>query len=93
MFCDVSQGIDLIKTSASKEWMICHYWYLKDIGYKYEQYVCNGCHDLSMMVYDLYDLMILNMESVDYRCFVFNMSKNGVSKFLNNSCLDNKDIL
>ena len=21
-------------------------------GYEYEQYVCNGCHDLSMMVYD-----------------------------------------
>ena len=68
---DVSEGIDLTKTSASKECRIFHYWYLKDIGYKYEQYVCNGCHDISMMVYDLYDLMILNMEGVDYRCFVF----------------------
>ena len=37
---------------------ICHYWYFKDIGYKYEQYVCNGCRDLSMMVYDLHDFMI-----------------------------------
>ena len=26
---DVSEGIDVNKTSASKECMVCHYWYLK----------------------------------------------------------------
>ena len=41
---DVSEVIDLNK-SDTKECMICHYWYFKDIGYKYEPYVCNGCHD------------------------------------------------
>ena len=25
---------------------ICHCWYFKDIGFKYEPYLCNGCHDL-----------------------------------------------
>ena len=66
--------------------MICHYWYFKDIGYEYEQYVCNECHGLSMMVYDLDDFMILNMKGVDYRCFVFNMRKiNDLIKLLNNS--------
>ena len=49
---DVFKGIDLNKSEKSKKCMICHYWYFKDIGYKYEPYVCNGCHDLSMMVYD-----------------------------------------
>ena len=58
----VSEGIDLNKKSTSKEFMLCHYWYFKDIGYEYEQYVCNGCHDLSMMVYDLDDFMILNIK-------------------------------
>ena len=24
----------------------CHCWYLKDIGFKYEKYLCNSCHDL-----------------------------------------------
>ena len=57
-----SEGIDLNKKSTSKEFMFCHYWYFKDIGYEYEQYVCNGCHDLSMMVYDLDDFMILNIK-------------------------------
>ena len=64
---DVSEGIDLNKSDKSKECMICHYWYFKDIGYKCEPYICNGCHDLSMAVYDLKDFMTLNIKDVDYR--------------------------
>ena len=45
------------------------------------------------MVYDLEDFMILSIKGVDYRCFVFNMSKNDRTKLLNNSALDNKGIL
>ena len=59
---DVSEGIDINKSNKSKECILCHYWYFKDIGYECEQYVCNGCQDLSMMVYDLNDFMILNIE-------------------------------
>ena len=43
---DISERIDINKTSASKKCDICHYWYLKDIGFKYEPHLCNGCHDL-----------------------------------------------
>ena len=43
---DISEGIDVNKTSASKECDICHFWYFKGIGFKYEPYFCNGCHDL-----------------------------------------------
>ena len=28
---DVSEGIDVNKTSASKEYELCHYWFFKDI--------------------------------------------------------------
>ena len=90
---DVSEGIDINKTSALKKCMICHYWYFLDIGYEYEQYVCNGWHNLSIMVYDLDDFMILNIKSVYYRCFVHNMSKHKVIKLSNNSQLDNKSTL
>ena len=38
--------IDVNKTSLSKECDICHYWYSKDIDFKYENHLCNGCHDL-----------------------------------------------
>ena len=90
---DVSEKIDLNKSNKSKECMVCHYWYFKDIGYKYEPHVCNGCHGLSMMVYELNHFMILKIKGVDYRCFVFNMDKNDAIKLLNNSVLDNKGIL
>ena len=43
---DVSEGINLNKPDKSKECIIFHYWYFKDIGYKYQPHVCNGFHDL-----------------------------------------------
>ena len=73
--------------------MICHYWYFKDIGYKYEPHVCNQCHYLSMMVYDLNDFMILNIKGIDYRCYVFNMIKSDAITLLSNSVLNNKAVL
>ena len=38
---DILEGIDVNKTSESKECDIWHYWYSKDIGFKYELYLCN----------------------------------------------------
>ena len=31
-------GIDVNKTNLSKECDICHYWYFKDIGFKYQPF-------------------------------------------------------
>ena len=45
---DISEGIDINKTNASKECEFCHYWFFKDIGFKFEEHVCNKCHDLLM---------------------------------------------
>ena len=50
---DVSEGIDINKTSALKECELCHYWFFKDIGCKLEEHVCNKCHDLLTMAYSL----------------------------------------
>ena len=43
---DISEGIDINKANASKQCKICHYWYFKDIAFKYEPHLCNGCHSL-----------------------------------------------
>ena len=43
---DISEGIDVNKTNISNKCDICHYWYFKDIGFKYEPYLWNACHDL-----------------------------------------------
>ena len=38
---DISQGFDIKKTNASKECKTCHYWYFKDISFKYEPHPCH----------------------------------------------------
>ena len=90
---DVSERIDINKTSESKECMLCHYWYFKDIGYKFQPYVCNGCHAVSMMAYKLKNIVILNAKGVNYRCISCGISKNDAVDRLNNSVLENKGVL
>ena len=44
---DISEGVDVNKTSASKECDICHY-FLSSI-LTFQPNICNKCHNLSMM--------------------------------------------
>ena len=39
---DILEGIDINKTST-KKCDICHYWYFKDIGFKYKPCIFNVC--------------------------------------------------
>ena len=64
---NVSAGIDVNKTSASKECALCQYWFFKDVGFKFEEHVCNKCHDLLMIAYSLKDIAILNAEGATFR--------------------------
>ena len=50
---DVSEGIDVSRTSLSKECTLCHYWHFKNVGFKFEPHVCNKCHDVLMTAYEL----------------------------------------
>ena len=90
---DVSEGIDINKTSALKECMLCHYWCFKDTGYKFQPYVCNGCHGVSMVTYELKNVAILNPKDLDYRCILQGISKNDVVDRLNISVLEDKGVL
>ena len=82
---DVSEGIDVNKTSASKECELCHYWFFKDVGFKFEKHVCNKCHDLLATVYFLKNITILTEEGATFRCVLMGISKNEGLKRLNNS--------
>ena len=55
---DISEGIHVNNTNLSKDCDICHYWYFKDIGFKYEPYLCNGCHDLMQKAMALIILLL-----------------------------------
>ena len=64
----------------------------RSIGFKYQPFVCNECHDFSMVVQNLDDFVILKIKGVDYRCCVVNMSRKDAISLLN-SVLDNKGVL
>ena len=64
---DVSEGIDINKTSESKECDICHYWYFLNKVFKFQPDVCNRRHDVLTMSINLSDIDILNINGVDYR--------------------------
>ena len=64
---DISEGIHVNKTSASKECDICCYWHFKNTGFKYEPYLCNGCHDLMQKVMSFNDVAVVYVKGSAYR--------------------------
>ena len=72
--------IDLNETSASKECEHCHYRFFKDIGFKFEEHVCNGCDDLLTMAYPLKIIVILSTIGTSFRCLLMGISKNEALK-------------
>ena len=64
---DISEGIDVNKTNLSKECDICHYWYFKDIGFKYGPYLWNGCHDLMQKAMGFNNIAIVYIKENAYK--------------------------
>ena len=90
---DVSEGIDVNKTTASKKCDLCHYWFFKDIGFEFEEHVCNKCHDVLTIAHSLKNIAILNAKGNTYRCILMGISKNEDLKRLNNSVTYDRGVL
>ena len=90
---DVSEGIDVNKTSESEKCELCHYWFFKDVGFKFEEHVCNKCHDLLTIAYSLKDIAILNAKGATFRCILMGISKNEGLKRLNYSVIYDRRVL
>ena len=91
---DISEEIDVNKTNLSKECDICRYWYFKDIGFKYESYLCNGCHDLMQKAMSFNNVAIVYVKRSTYRIHFSYMSKDDVINIMNGSNLaDKRDVL
>ena len=52
---DVSEGIDVNKTTASKDCDTYHYWHFLNHSFKFQPNICNGFHDLLMMSMNISD--------------------------------------
>ena len=86
----ISEGIDVDRTNASKGCKICHYWYFKDIAYKYESHVCNGCHGLMQKAVSFNDVAIVYIKGNAYIIHFRYMSKDDAVNIMNNSSLIDK---
>ena len=84
---DISEGIDINKTNTSKECKICHHWYFKDIGFKYEPYLCNGCHGLMQKTISFNDVAVVYVKVSAYRIQFWYMNKDDAISIMNNSNL------
>ena len=87
---DISVGIDVNKTNLSKEFDICHYWYFKDIGFKYESYLCNGCHDLIQKAMGFNNIAILYINENVYKFNFWYMSIDDAINIMTDSNLVDK---
>ena len=87
---DISEGVDVNKTNLLKECDTCHYWYFKDIGFKYEKYLRNSCHDLMQKVMSFNNVAIVYAKGSAYRIQFWYMSKDDAINIMTNSNLVNK---
>ena len=86
---DISERIDVNKTNLSKECDICHYWYFKDIGFKYQPYLCNGCHDLMQKAMG-FNVALAYIKESAYRIHFWYMSKGDAINIMTGSNLVDK---
>ena len=80
----------LINQIFSKECDICHYCYFKDISFKYQSYLCNGCHDLMQKAMDFNNIAIVHIKGSAYRIDFWYMSKDDAINIMNDSHLVDK---
>ena len=67
---DLSKAIDVAKGNDSKECKICHYWYFNH-GFKFQDSVCKGCYDLTMLCLNISDITIITVKTVEKPCVLF----------------------
>ena len=82
---DISERIDVNKTNLLKECDIRHYWYFKDIGFKYEPYLWNGCHDLKQKAMSFNNVAIVYVKGHAYRIHAWYISKDDAINIMNGS--------
>ena len=86
---NISEGIDVNKTSASKECDICHYWYFKDIGYLFVMVAM-----IKWEAMNFNDVAIVYVKGSAYRISFWYMSKNyAINVMTSSNLVDKKGIL
>ena len=68
-------------------------WYFLDKNFKYEPYLCNGCHDLMQKAINFNNVAVVSVKGSDYRIHFWYMNKNDAINIMKNSKLHEKNRL
>ena len=55
---DINKGTDPTKNNRSGKCLTCHYCFFNH-GFKFQDYVSNGCHDLTLLSVNISDIAII----------------------------------
>ena len=64
--------------------MICQYFFFNH-GLRFQNYICNSGHDLTVLSVNISDIAIITVKTVDYRCIIHNISKSEAINLSKNS--------
>ena len=87
---DLSEGIDVNKTSHSRDCSFCHYYYFLDTNFNYQKYLCDGWHDMSMKANSMQNLAIVYFKVNAYRINFTYVDLNKATYLLINSNKNSK---
>ena len=67
--------------------MICHYWSFNH-GFKFQDYVCNGSHNLTMLNVNASHIAIITVKNLYYRYVIHSISKSEAINLSGNSVVE-----
>ena len=70
---DIHEGIDVAKSNNSKECISCHCLFFNH-GFKFQDSVSNGCHDLTMLCLNISNIAIIIVAALQ---IIFKTSRSG----------------
>lgn len=57
-------------------------------GVKVQNFICNGCHDLTILCPSLSNVAIITGKGVDFCCFILDITKSKAFHLLEDSVLE-----
>ena len=68
--------------------MVCHYCFFNH-GFKFQDSVCNGYLDFTILCLDISNITIITVKNVDYRYVINNISISEAINLLKSALLEN----
>ena len=80
-------GIHLGKSSNCKKCIIYYYWF-SNHGFRFQDYVCNGCYDLTILGVNISDIAITTIKNDC--CSIHKIRQFAAINLLKTSVLENR---